>query len=152
MPLTPTPGAEFGEGDALTYVNPDGNASVTCTFVHVVCELLVTTMFHRTVSPRLTLVTGTDGADASATPFDTVSAAVRTMTPLVSIACSVPMLVEMSAVLKNVPPLVPALTVKMNVRVDVAGRVTPVNVQVTLPVAPTDGVVVGAPSVPAPVL
>ena len=127
--------------------------SLTCTFVHVVCELLVTVMLHRTVSRRLTLVTGTDGADASATPFEIVSAAVCTFTPVVSVPESVPTLVATFAVLKNVPPVVPALTVKMNVRVELAGMVVPPGiVHVTVPLAPADGVVDGTPSVPEPVL
>src|SRR5258708_5869240 len=107
-------------------------------------------MVKRTVSPRLTELMGTVGAEARATVLPTVSEAVLTMTPVVSVAERVPMLVTMLAELKYVPDDVPALTVKMNVRVVLPGRVVPPGkVQEIVPVAPTVGEDDGAPSVPA---
>src|SRR5436305_7282446 len=152
-PFVPTVGVDDGEFVALTNVKPAGRASVILTNVQVVCELFVTAMLKRTVSPRLTTETGTPGAEARATPLVTVRLAVRTGTPIGSLAVSVPTLVNTLAVLKNVPPEVPAFTVKMNVRVEVPGsKVPPGNVHVTVPLAPAEGVVVGTPIVPAPVL
>src|SRR4051794_24129745 len=94
-----------------------------------------------------------EGADASATLLEIVSAAVFTVRPVVSVPVSVPTLVETFAVLKYVPPVVPAFTVKMNVRVEVAGSdAAGEKVHVNGPVALTLGVVAGEPIVPAPVL
>src|SRR3954454_13930456 len=109
-PFVPTVGDDCGEFVALTNVNPGGRASVILTNVVVVCELFVTTIEKRTVSPRLTTETGVPGAEARATPLVTVRLAVRPGTPIGSFADSVPTLVNTLAVLKNVPPDVPAFT------------------------------------------
>src|SRR3954454_15141455 len=116
-PFVPTVGDDCGEFVALTNVNPGGRASVILTNVVVVCELFVTTIEKRTVSPRLTTETGVPGAEARATPLVTVSDAVRTATPVVSVPVSVPTLVISEPVLKNVPPLVPAVVLKTKVLV-----------------------------------
>jgi len=150
VPFVPTEGADAGAGLALTYVKPEGSGSLTTMPVTVVCELFVTVMLKRTVSPRLTRFTGVPGAETSAALLVTVSTAVRTGTPVVSLPVRVPTLVTTLAVLKNVPPDVPALQVKMNVRELEAGSVTAgENVHVIVPDVPLDED--GVPSVP-PVL
>src|SRR5947209_8292434 len=115
VPFAPTEGVDCGEFVALTNVNPAGSGSLIFTKVVGVCELFVTAIEKRTVSPRLTMLTGVPGADASATPLATVRTAVRTGTPIGSLPLSVPTLVNTFAVLKKVPPEVPAFTVKVKV-------------------------------------
>src|SRR4051812_22657956 len=94
VPFVPTDGVDCGELVALTKVKPGGSGSLILTKLVVVCELLVTTIEKRTVSPRFTMFTGTPGAEARATPLATVRLAVRTGTPIGSVPVSVPTLVN----------------------------------------------------------
>src|SRR6266511_2056996 len=104
-------------------------------------------------TPRLYELVATVGFDSREATFDAVRLAVVTVTPEVSVAVSVPTPVTNEPLLKNVPADVPALTVKMKVLVDVPGTVVPPGkVQLIVPLAPTLGVVEGAPIVPEPVL
>jgi hypothetical protein len=81
-----------------------------------------------------------------------VNVAVLTVT-LAGVLRIGPTFVVKVAVLLNVPCVVDAFALKMNVRELVAGTVTAgENVQVSVPLAPPDGEVVGEPSVPAPLL
>src|SRR5258708_35790269 len=105
VPLLPMPGVDVGAGPVgePAYVNPTGKASLTLMLVTVVDELFVYVIVNLTTSPRLYVLSGTDGFDSSEAVFEAVRLAGVPGTPEVAFAAKVPRAVVSVALLENVP-------------------------------------------------